>query len=277
MNERTDKPNRSKRTAAFPSTRLRGVLAMVAAAVLLAGCQEQSADTVKQLDQARADLAAKRYAQCERTLDPIISKYNKELHTATALYMRAQCRMMTDRRREAQRDLTTAMPLASDKLLRGYIDAQLGNLAFEDGSYSQAAMHYEDALDKLPDEPPVDRVLYQYGIALQRLGRFNDGRKRLEEVYTKFPTSEHAVSAKRKHDWDGDYFSVQCGVFSRIALAHQAAARLRQDGINALAVPEEGGGSRRYVVRAGRYSTYAEANRELARVQRQQPDAFVVP
>lgn len=266
-------PGKSGRCApgAFALT---GLLAAAAAA--LPGCDQPSKETVQQLEQARVALDSRRFAECERLLDPIITDYNRRGDTALALYMRAQCRLLTNRQK-AQRDLVTAQPLAKDKLLRAYIDVQLGNIAFDDGVYVQAAAQYAEALDKLPDSPPTDRVLYQYGLALQRSDRFDKAREVFAQVARAYPASKYAVAARQKQAWAEEYFAVQCGVFNEIDFAHRTAARLREQGINAVAFPEERGGGKRYVVRVGRFPRYADACRELDRVRQVQEDAFIVP
>ena len=64
---------------------------------------------------------------------------------------------------------------------------------------------------------------------------------------------------------------------SRRGVAAESAARLREQGLNALSFPDLRGSAKHYVVRVGRYESYAEAQQTLATVRRVQADAFIVP
>ncbi len=273
----------------------------------LAGCQQLPPEAIQQIEQARGELQRRNYAKCEKILNPVIASYQTNDDIAEALYMRGQCRLMKDQRRMGVRDLTTAQHIAREKRLKAWIEVQLANVAFDDGSFPQARELYESALPELPDSPPTDQVMHQLAMAHERTGNRSEATRIRGELAQKFPTSTYAskrnassrmlTSTKpRNRSGTSSYtrstpratkssiprttpngrFTIQCGAYARIEHAHQAAARLRQQGINALAIPESRGDGAKHVVRVGRYDNYRDASRMLAKVRRFHTDAFIV-
>ncbi len=273
----------------------------------IAGCQQLPPEAIQQIEQARGELQRRNYVKCEQILNPVIASHQTKDDIAEALYMRGQCRLMKDRRRMGVRDLTTAQNIAREKRLKAWIEVQLANVAFDDGSYPQARELYESALPNLPDSPPTDQVMHQLAMACERTGNRSESTRILGELAQKFPDSTYAAknrgrtttptttkpryrsnvrptsqttrvvsrSATPQTSPNGR-FEIQCGAYARIEHAHQAAARLRQNGINALAIPESRGAGAKHVVRVGKYDTYREASRMLARVRKYHTDAFIV-
>ncbi len=242
---------------------------------LFAGCARLPAPAVNQISQARSQVESGQYGPAERLLTPVINQYIEYPQVAEAFYLRGQCRLKAGRREDARSDFNKGLVLADDRALQVWLEVQAANMAFDDDRYERARFLYELAIDDVPSGPPADRVLFQYGVCLQRTQNFREARDVFERVFREYPASSFATAARRKYNWDDEYFSVQCGVFSTKTRAQQMASDLRRKGIGALAVAEGGGG--RYVVRAGQYQTYAEAARMLDRVRSHQPDAFIVP
>ena len=120
-------------------------------------------------------------------------------------------------------------------------------------------------------------MAYQYGLCLQRTGRFAEGRAQLGRVVRDFAVSSAAVDARRNLRWSHDYFTVQCGVYSAIDRARAAAESLRRQGLPAITAQDRRSGANRYVVQVGKYHAYAGARRVLERTRQVQPDAFIVP
>ncbi len=253
------------------------VFIAAASAVSFCGCTQLPDSAVRQLDHAYKQLENKRYADCESTLNPVIKVYPTCAEMAPAYYMRGQSRLMQSQRESAKTDFKTACNLTSNREFRAWINAQLGNVAFDDQRFSEACMYYGRAVPDLPLLSPADRVLFQYGTSLQRSRKFTEARTVFAELLQCHPYSKHADEARQKYAWTGETFSVQCGSFSRMSSAENSAAKLREKGIDALAYPEHTADSKRYVVRVGRYRTHAEAHSVLERVRNVQPDAFIVP
>ncbi|NOX57281.1 MAG: tetratricopeptide repeat protein [Planctomycetes bacterium] len=297
------------------------LLVMTGWIAALAGCQQLPPQAIQQIEQARGELKQRNYVKCEKTLNPVIASYQTHDGIAEALYMRGQCRLMKNQRRQGMRDLTTAQNVARDKRLRAWIEVQLGNVKFDDGSYRQARTLYESSLEELPEVPPTDRVMHQLALACERSGDRAESRRILARLKKTFPSSSYvsksyaskgsrtsarnsqfamANRSKRNHSTSlaarstssrsttsrtrtpssrsgsRSRFEVQCGAYARIDHAHQAAARLRQQGFDALAIPERRGGAVKHVVRVGRYDNYRDASRMLARVRKFHTDAFIV-
>jgi cell division septation protein DedD len=274
----------------------------------VAGCQQLPPEAIQQIEQARGELQRRNYAKCEAILNPVIASNQTNDGIAEALYMRGQCRLMKDQRRMGVHDLTTAQHIAREKRLRAWIEVQLGNVAFDDGSYPQARELYESALPVLPDTPPTDQVMHQLAMACERTGDRAESARVIGDLAQKFPTSTYASGNRGRKSTApsttapryrsnvrptgmttltatspmpprtslNGRFEIQCGAYARIEHAHQAAARLRQQGINALAIPEARGAGAKHVVRVGKYDTYREASRMLARVRQFHTDAFIV-
>jgi len=252
-------------------------LVFAAGAALVGGCSQLPASARQQIALARTALTAGRFSSVEELLSPIIREYSGQHGTAVAYYIRGQSRLYAGAPDSARNDFQAGYRLARDAELRAVIDAQLGNLAFETGDYETACTHYGRAAARLPSNPPTDRVLYQHGVALQRLGRFPQARNQYAQLLHAFPLSEYADAARKRRDWPEPYFAIQCGVFTQEPAARTAAADLRARGLNAQSQPDAGPMSQRYVVRVGRYARYADAARELERVRPLVPDAFIVP
>lgn len=254
-----------------------GALAVLIVSVHLGGCTTLPPPAVERIQKADRAYRDGRYSVAEQLLVPVIETHGDKPDVGEALYVRGLCRLKTKRAAEARADLEKALYLTRRNELVDRLHTQLGNLEFDRERYVPAALFYEQAYDDLPNRPPKDRVGYQYGIALQRCGRFPEAKSVLTDVTTKFPRSSFASQARRKACWPHEYFTIQCGAYRNIGGAHGQAETLQEHGLEALAVPQSAASSKLYVVRVGRYRTYAAARRALPGVQRVQPDAFIIP
>jgi tetratricopeptide (TPR) repeat protein len=243
----------------------------------LAGCGGVPASALRQVSEAQTAAAGGRYARAEQLVDPVIRAHGRKRQTATAYYVRGLCRIQSGARAGAREDFDSALRLSQDAELSALVEAQLGNMAFDDGDYSAACLHYEKAAPRLPHSAPSDRVLLQYGIALQRSGRFDEADRKYAQLIESYPNSPHLAAAHAKQAWDGAYFAIQCGAFGQQASAQALAASLHSRGLKSSITAEERGGSRLFMVRVGRFPSYADAARLLARVRAVAPDAYIVP
>ncbi len=252
-------------------------LLIVALGGVVSGCAALPGPAVRQIREADAAYSAQRYAEADKILSPVIDDYMASPDIAEALYLRGLCRLRTGRSVEAQADLEGALERSQRPDLTDRLHTQLGNLEFDQERYNRAVGYYEDSYRDLPNRAPKDRVGLQYGLALQRLGRFGEAREVFNDVATHFTDTDFGAEARRKATWAHDYFTIQCGAYRDIAAAHRLAQTLKDKGVDALAVPEEGVSSKLYMVRVGRYRTYAAARQALPGVQRAQRDAFITP
>ncbi len=241
------------------------------------GCSALPAPAIQRIRTADREYRCCRYAAAEELLSPVIAAHQGKPETAEALYLRGLCRLRSQRVAEARSDLDKALHLARRNDLVDRIHAQLGNIAFDMEKHDQAIVHYEQGYNDLPNKPPKDRVGYQYGVVLQRVGRWVEGRSVLSGVAGRFPKSDFAGKAGRKAAWPHDHYAIQCGAYRNIAGAHKHADSLRDRGIDALAVPHSAASATLYLVCVGHYRTYAAARDALPTVRQAQSDAFIVP
>ena len=251
-------------------------LIIILFAATACGCASQPQPKIQQVDQARAAYEARRYDRCERILTAYIRKNAMKPEAAEAYYVRGLSRIRSGNRTKAKRDIEAGHRIARDNELKAMLAVQLGNFDFDDERYSRAQIHYEDAIKHLPDAPPSDKALYRLAVSQFRVGQFRDGRATLAELIRRFPKSTLAGPANRVKDWDGEYFTVQCGAFNNHSRAQQAARNLRRHGFGAVTVRDTSS-SIRHTVRVGKFRTYREARRALDKVRRYQSDAFILP
>jgi len=253
------------------------VLVVLAGWSCVGGCSTLPSHAAERIKKADRAYRVRRYTVAEELLAPVIEAHSRTPDAAEAFYIRALCRLKAGRLVEAEGDLEQAKCLTRRNGLLDRVHAQLGNIEFDKGRYHRAVVYYEAAYDDLPNRPPKDRIGYQYGVSLQRVGHAAEARSVFGDVVTKYPRSPVAAQARRKAAWQHDSFFIQCGAYRKIAGAHQHASSLKNQGVDAIAVPEKGVSSRLYMVRVGPYRTYAAARGALPDVQRVQPDAFIIP
>lgn len=242
-----------------------------------AGCTMLPEPAVRQIRSAHEAYKARQFDRAARMLSPVIRKHPDTPEIAEALYLRGLCNVRLRRRAAARTDLEKALLRSQRPDLTAFIRAQLGNLAFDQGKYTQAAALYAQAEDNLPPRAPTDQILYQYGLSLQRSGRFTDARFAFARVFTEFPTRPYAGPARRKYKWGHKYFTVQCGAFTKIQSARELANELKQQGFKARIIREVRDGAGLYVVQAGKYRTYAKAVTAAHGMRGVVHDVFIVP
>ena len=257
---------------------------LLIATVCAPGCTRLPASAVRQIRQAHQAYQAGRYTQAQRLATPVIARHACEPDVAEALYVRGLSRLKAGQTATARGDFESALGLSDRRELTALLHAQLGNLDYEADRHQSAIQHYRAAERiGLPDRQrraageASARVLWRYADSLQRVGRFREAKQVHARLLLRYPNSQAAADVRRTGSWAKDYYSIQCGVYSKPESARQAAADLQQKGIGASAWREEHNGRVRHVVRSGRYRTHAEASRALPAVRRVVPDAFIVP
>ncbi|HEY3242225.1 MAG TPA: SPOR domain-containing protein [Phycisphaerae bacterium] len=239
------------------------------------GCAGVPAAAVQQIHQAHLALDSGRFAEADRLVSPVIAAYPDTPAAAEALYLRGLARLNTGMRQPARFDFEAALDRARRGDLIARLHAQLGNMDYDDSAYVRAAEHYRRARPELPRTSPTAEILLRYGISLQRSGRIEEAREILGEVVERYSDSRPAADARRKLEWNHDFFAIQCGAFAQSQAAQDIATRLRTQGVEAAI--ERAPGTSNYVVLAGRYRTYEQAASALPSVRRTAADAFVVP
>ncbi|MCC7290694.1 MAG: SPOR domain-containing protein [Phycisphaerales bacterium] len=245
-----------------------------AGCLLLAGCAPRPS---AQLHHASQAVTSQQSAAALEHADQAIRQARTADDRASAYYVRALARLQQGDRVGARADLQAGTHLHPDRALAARIEAQTANLDFEDGFYASAAARYAACADQLPRRPPTDRVLFQYGAALQRSGKFREGDETLRRLAKEYPASPLAEQASRKADWRATSFTVQCGAYRDEPSAQRRAAELRAKGFTARVVRAPQSATLPWVVHCGLFARYADAGRLLASLRTIQPDAFIVP
>lgn len=251
--------------------------AILAGMGLAAGCNHLPESAIQQIRQADQAYRLANYRGSEQLAAAVIRDHSHKPDTAEAYYLRGISGLQQGHRKAAVGDFRSALRLCRRRELESALCVQLGNLALDDRAYASAAGFYGRAVDDLPANVPADQVWYRYGLSLQRGGYFVRARDAFRRVVADTPSSPVRGSALRKMAWPHDYFTVQCGVFSRPNSAAAVVAKLRRQGIRAVTSRLDRRDSPRYAVHAGRYRNYASASEALSAIRRIQSDAFLVP
>jgi len=243
----------------------------------LTGCASIPTGAAEQVRQADRAYRLADYTQSERLTSAVIDQHPGEQFTAEALYLRGLTRIRQDRRREAERDLERALSLCRADDLETLVLIQLGNLAFDDEAYGRAAQCLGRVVDDLPTGVPVDTLWYRYALSLQRSGDFEQARLAFAQLIARRPDSTLMPAARRRMQWRSNHFTIQCGAFSEQGSARAAAENLRKAGVDASVVAQDHRAAVPFVVHAGRYRDFPQAQAALPSVRNVQRNAFIVP
>lgn len=258
--------------------RLRSALVSVLiGAIATTGCTQLPLHARQQLIDADRAYRTNDTAGAIAKLDGVLRDYPNTPESAEAYYIRALCHAKAGRTAEARSDLERCLGLSAREDLSARAAATLGGLEYDAGDYEAAIGTFERALPHLPAAPPTDLVMHRHGIALQRLGRWKDARAIFASLLESYPSSEVAEDARRRFSWKQQYFSVQCGAFERAASADELIRKLSGTLADAWKEPEARHGRPLYVVYAGQYPRYADAQNGLRQVRKIVPGAFIVP
>lgn len=210
-------------------------------------------------------------------VDDIVRQYPEAAESAEAYYLRSLCRIGQQRTGEAWRDLDKCLQLSKRADLTARASGTLGGLQQDAGQLEAAVRSFEEALRVLPEIPPTDQIRYRYAMCLQRLGRWEDAQSAFASVIQQYPGSPCAEDARRRFSWKRKFFSVQCGAFVQDGQAAEMVHKLRGSLPEVWKEPEPRFGRPLYVVYAGKYSTFTQAQEGLQLARRLTPGAFVVP
>lgn len=258
----------SKRGAAM------GLVAVLAA---LSGCGPLPPEAVQQLQQGQQRYEAGEYVKAVKVLDRFLAGWGGTDAAAEAYYIRGQSYLKLGQPKRCRADLERALTQCKRPDLRARVHVALGSMDWEAGRTSVAIDHYRQALPELPDRSPKDIVLYRLGVGLQQAGEWSQARQHFAELVGRYPTSPVITAARLRFSWTYDYFTIQVGAYSSGNAAAKQIERLRKAGLKAEKQLDTRSGRPLHAVRVGHYPTYAEAERNLARVRRAAGDAIIVP
>lgn len=248
---------------------------VLAATAAFSGCTQLSPHGQKMLQDCYDATEKNDNAAALAKLDKFVEEYGKTDRGDEGYYLRGVAQYRAGQRDKAKADFAKALDLTNKAELRGKANLALGDIAAESDDVKTAEECYRKALEDIPnDRPPADRAFFRCGVALQRMGKWDDARVMLFRVMDMAKDSSWAKEARRRVN--ASSWTVQAGAFRNNAAAEAVLRRLKAAGIPAetRAVPEEG---MIFVVQSGAYATYEEAAQALRRVQQVQKDAFVAP
>lgn len=242
-----------------------------------AGCAELPGEAVRQIRHADQSYRLARFAESERLASRVIDAHPDKPDTAEAYYIRGLSRLRLGQRSSAASDFEVGLRRCEREELSVLLSLQVGNMAYEAGVYGRAATFLGRAVTKLPTSAPGDETWYRYAHSLQRSGDFAHAGDAFHRVLTDYGNSPSARDALRNVSWRQDYFTLQCGAYSRRRAAGDAAEQLRLRGLVPTVTKLRDRGSVQYIVHVGRYRDFGAAWSALPAVRSVQPDAFILP
>lgn len=251
--------------------------ALFAFALASTGCSAYTAEQKRWLIDGENAYVEGRYDQSVSNLSKFLAEVKDKPETGRAYYVRGLAQARREQRAAARSDLQDAIAASSDPEVTWRAQVMLGIMFFEDQQWAAAAQALSQAADTMPAFPPQDAVLYRLGLCWERLGRWAEAIRPYEQLVARFPASRYSDHARRRIVLRPTHFAVQCGVFAQRPNADAFVRELSAKGITAYVFTEQRRGKPAHVVLVGRYATYSEARRELARVMGYVPAAVMWP
>ncbi|MBK8915484.1 MAG: SPOR domain-containing protein [Phycisphaerales bacterium] len=242
------------------------------------GCADaQRGADINKLYQAHSAYDSGDLPRAARLAGEFVAASPRGSDAGRAYYVRALIHAREGRRSAAYDDLNRALEASDDADVRWRALAQRGVMRFEDERWAEAGADLESAIERMPRSARMDWFLYRLGQALERTGRWADARAKFQRVISEFPTGPVTANARRRVALNLDHFSIQCGVFQKKDNAARVAADLGRQRLASGVYRETRPEGEHWVVRVGRYATYAEAQAALAQVRTHVADAVIWP
>lgn len=245
-------------------------------AALLAGCQQPTVSVETRLLEGEQAFRAKAYDRAVADLTAYLAQ-ERPAEAARARYVRGMALALTGRRADAYKDLQYASQAGGQGELTWQPYAALGVLYFEDEHWDVAARLFIAALERMPEAPPRDALLYRVALCQERSGRWREARGRFEQVAARYAGGTYGTLAQRRLALGADHYAIQCGVFGQRQNAERLVEDLGRRGLRTYVRAEQRGGDSFHIVLEGRYETYAAAKLALARVRGYVPQAVMWP
>lgn len=245
---------------------------------MTAGCAESLPhEKLALLDAGRTEYEAKRYTSAIARLTEFIEAVPGKPETTEALYLRGMSNALSGQRSRGYADLETAARNGDNRDASWRANVVLGTLRFEDANWAGAAENLRLAAANMPPLSPRDTVLWRLGLCYERLGRWSEAQNCFRELVSKYPSSSYGDGATRRIRLAAENFAIQCGSFTQPENAANLRLQLQRQNLAAYTNREQGPNGVRYIVLVGKYSTYTEAQRNLAVVRAQAQDAIIWP
>ena len=173
---------------------------------------------------------------------------------------------------EARAAYLAALNGRPPSLLEGFIRTGLSSVALQQDDFP-TAIEQATAATPLVDRPATKAgLLYNIGLAQQRLGRFTDADQTFRQVVQRYPGTPVAAAAQQHQGQR--LFYVQLATYASSADADRATLSLRAAGS---VVSRRSDAAGRTVLDLGPFSTYQSAQQQRDALAGSFPTAVIVP
>ncbi|HUO09601.1 MAG TPA: SPOR domain-containing protein [Phycisphaerae bacterium] len=243
-------------------------------ALLLVSCGPTEADK-KVLSDAYVSYASRDFAGTENLAGTYIQKEPTAENVDEAFYLRGLARYGRGDRAGAAADLQKAIEHTKRADLKCKAYMTLGDIAFDEGKWDEAAANYQKALGAGVAAGTVEpRMEFRLGVALQAIGQWDHARPHLAIAAA---SKDAALAQRARERLEAAAFTLQFGAFTQGARAGELQRRLKAAGIVASANSEMHNGQVVFVVRAGNYTTLADAELARRKLAAKWPGVVVIP
>lgn len=167
----------------------------------------------------------------------------------------------------------------SKRMLDAYVG--IGDAYLLEGDAGEAIRHYNEALDKFPDDTNISIVYYRMAEALKSSGSSEKAKQYFDKARAMSPFSFEAKSpfscpvmdsaVKTKPSPSGEssaHISVQVGCFNNKRNAERLVKKLSREGYESYIPAPTGSGDKLYRVKVGSSLSKDEASRLAAKLKR---------
>ncbi len=233
---------------------------LLAASLMLwmAGCVDPAQADRKKLADGYSAYLAGRYDQSQQAATEYIQHQGESDNVDEAYYLRGLSYFSKGEKYEAMSDFQTAIARSNRDDLKAKSYRLLGDIAYGRVQFDEAIKNYEAAVPEYKNLKINPQVYFRLGAALQGVGKWDQARPWLQKVVDAKPDGSMLVHAQER--LATTFFTLQFGAYENAAAANEQVKMLRVDHLVARVLPARREGQTLYLVQAGNYSTYAQAD-----------------
>lgn len=241
----------------------------------LASCQSVGETQQSRLNEGFSSYTLRNFDASEKAADEFISKAPNDPSVDEAYYLRGISRLGREDKKSAAEDLRTAIAKSNRNDLKAKAHRALGDLAFDAQNWAEAVTQYQNAIRYLPAEKQVPIVVYRIGSALQAQGKWAESKQYFQQVLQL--DTDAFWKDRANNRLKADSYALQFGAFKDTTNAATTAKSLRVQGMDPMIVNEVRDGQLMFMVRAGEFNTYGEADDARSKLLAKNPLVTIVP